>query len=128
MAFRNDLDALILSVLQSEALHGYEIAKRIHAKDETAFRNKEGQLYPILHRLENDRKIQGDWVSRDGLPAHKVYLVAERGDGDLIEMWRRISRAARSLRDSTRPKSAVMSRPTRGSEVFTRRSPEVSIG
>jgi DNA-binding PadR family transcriptional regulator len=100
MAFRSDLDALILSVLQAEALHGYEIAKRINAKGETAFHAKEGQLYPILHRLENEGKIQADWIPQDGKPARKVYRLTETGEGELkklIESWREFSQAVNSL-------------------------------
>ncbi|BDI33703.1 PadR family transcriptional regulator [Capsulimonas corticalis] len=100
MAFRSDLDALVLSVLQSEALHGYEIAKRINAKGETAFHAKEGQLYPILHRLENEGKIQADWIPQEGKPARKVYRLTETGKGELarlIETWREFSQAVNSL-------------------------------
>lgn len=100
MAFRTDLDALILSVLQTEALHGYEIVKRINARGEEAFHAKEGQLYPILHRLENEGKIQADWVLQEGKPARKVYHLTETGKGELarlVEAWQSFSHAVDSF-------------------------------
>ncbi|MEO7717511.1 MAG: helix-turn-helix transcriptional regulator [Capsulimonas sp.] len=100
MAFRSDLDTLTLSVLQTEALHGYEIAKRINAKGEAAFHAKEGQLYPILHRLENEGVIQADWIPQEGKPARKVYRLTETGKGELeklTEAWRKFAQAVESL-------------------------------
>ena len=83
MAFRRDLDVLMLSVLQAEALHGSEIARRIDARGETAFRTKEGRIYPILYRMENTGMLQSDWIPQEGKPARKVYRLTESGRGRL---------------------------------------------
>jgi PadR family transcriptional regulator PadR len=79
MAFRGDLDALILGVLNTSQMHGYEISKRINEGAEQAIRVKEAQLYPILHRLENDGKIEAEWLPQEGKPARKVYRLTEAG-------------------------------------------------
>lgn len=81
--FRSDLDALVLGVLQSGSLHGYEITKRINARDESVLSVKEGQLYPILHRLENEGKVAAEWVQQEGKPARKVYLLTAAGHSEL---------------------------------------------
>jgi len=81
--FRSDLDALVLGVLQSGHLHGYEITKRINAQDETILKVKEGQLYPILHRLENEGKIAAEWVQQEGKPARKMYTLTDAGHKEL---------------------------------------------
>lgn len=85
MAFRSDLDALILGVLQAGQLHGYEITKRINRQGETVLSVKEGQLYPILHRLENDGMIAAEWIPQEGKPARKVYSLTRKGHGELAQ-------------------------------------------
>jgi PadR family transcriptional regulator PadR len=83
MAFRTDLDALVLGVLQGGVCHGYEITKRINALGETAFRVNEGQLYPILHRLENEGKVMAEWIPQEGKPARKTYALTQAGRKEL---------------------------------------------
>ncbi|GAB4456282.1 MAG: helix-turn-helix transcriptional regulator [Armatimonadaceae bacterium] len=78
MDFRSDLDAMVLGVLQDTSLHGYEITRRINERS-TAFRIKEGQLYPILHRLENEGHIAATWVPQEGKPDRKVYRLTDSG-------------------------------------------------
>jgi PadR family transcriptional regulator PadR len=54
MAFKGDLEALVLGVLQDGELHGYEISKRIKLISAKALQVGEGQLYPALHKLEKE--------------------------------------------------------------------------
>jgi PadR family transcriptional regulator, regulatory protein PadR len=91
MAFKSDLDALILGVLQGEALHGYEIAKRIRLRSERSLKIGEGQLYPALHRLEEEGRVQAQWVPQEGKPSRKVYRLTKEGRVKLVEhqnAWR----------------------------------------
>lgn len=85
MAFRGDLDALVLGVLASGKMHGYEITQTINAAggSDGAVSVKEGQLYPILHRLENDEKIEAEWIEQAGRPARKVYRLTDAGRKEL---------------------------------------------
>jgi PadR family transcriptional regulator, regulatory protein PadR len=79
MDFRGDLDALVLGVLQDDGLHGYEITRRINERGTDTFRIKEGQLYPILHRLESEGRITAEWIPQEGKPARKVYHLTDDG-------------------------------------------------
>jgi PadR family transcriptional regulator PadR len=83
MAFRSDLDALILGVLRNEALHGYDIAKRIRDLSNKCLKIGEGQLYPTLHRLEDEGSVQAEWVQQEGKPARKVYSITPEGTVEL---------------------------------------------
>jgi PadR family transcriptional regulator PadR len=83
MAFRSDLDALILGVLRDHALHGYDIAKRISELSDKSIRIGEGQLYPTLHRLEDEGRVQAEWVQQEGKPARKVYSITPAGTVEL---------------------------------------------
>ena len=94
MAFRGDLESLILGVLQEGDLHGYEIAKRIRTMSNSMLTYGEGQLYPALHALEAQGAIEARWVSQEGKPARRVYTLTEQGRGDLVakrEEWSRFS-------------------------------------
>jgi PadR family transcriptional regulator, regulatory protein PadR len=100
MAFRGDLETLVLGVLASEPRHGYEIVRRVRATDDDALKVNEGQLYPLLHRLENDGLVVAEWVPQEGKPPRKVYALTARGRGALDarrESWKRFSRAVDGL-------------------------------
>jgi len=100
MAFRSDLDALVLGVLQAGECHGYEITKRINALGETAFRVNEGQLYPILHRLENEGKVKAEWIPQEGKPARKTYALTDAGRKELDvhrETWKQFVSSVNSV-------------------------------
>jgi transcriptional regulator len=94
MAFKTDLEALVLGVLQDEPLHGYEIAKRIKKLSDTALAVGEGQLYPALHKLERDGMIQAEWIPQEGKPPRKVYRLTDEGNGALAHHRREWSRFA----------------------------------
>lgn len=100
MAFRGDLDALVLGVLASGAAHGYEITRRINGAGGESLAVREGQLYPILHRLENEGRIQAEWIPQEGKPARKVYSLTDAGRAELAtkrEAWRKFAESVSSL-------------------------------
>lgn len=79
MGFKGDLEALILGVLRTEPLHGYEISKRIKSLSDKVLSYGEGQLYPALHRLETDGAVGASWIPQDGKPPRKVYSITDEG-------------------------------------------------
>jgi len=94
MAFRSDLDTLILGVLQGGPLHGYDISKRIKDLSQEALKVGEGQLYPALHKLEEDKLIRSQWIEQEGKPPKKVYALTARGSGMLKKQkqeWKKFS-------------------------------------
>ena len=108
MAFRTDLDTLVLGVLHTGRLHGYEISKRINAHGQEVFGIKEGQLYPILHRLENEGKIASEWVPQPGKPARRVYALTENGRWELSrqrEHWQQFVDSVNRLLTPMRPET-----------------------
>jgi transcriptional regulator len=96
MAFKSDLEALILGVLQEGDRHGYEIAKRIRELSDTALAVGEGQLYPALHRLEKDGFVAATWIPQEGKPPRKVYRLTDEGNGALAahrQEWERFAKS-----------------------------------
>ena len=79
MAFTQDLEAVILGILQGGGKHGYDLAKRIREIDRGALNAREGRLYPLLHRLEVEGQIAGQWVPQEGRPPRKVYHLTAMG-------------------------------------------------
>jgi len=97
LAFKGDLEALILGVLQAGELHGYEISKRIRELSDTALAVGEGQLYPALHRLERDGMVAATWVPQEGKPPRKVYRLTDDGNGELARHQREWSKFAEGV-------------------------------
>lgn len=83
MPFRSDLSALILATLQAAPLHGYEIVRRIRDAG-VAQKLTEGQIYPYLHRLEEDRLVSAEWQTDTGAAPRRVYRLTEAGTKELI--------------------------------------------
>lgn len=83
MAFRTDLEALILGALADGPLHGYGIVKRIRESAGEVLKLGESQLYPILYRLEKDGTIVSEWEPQEGKPSRKTYALTELGKKEL---------------------------------------------
>jgi PadR family transcriptional regulator PadR len=94
MAFKSDLETLILAVLQEGDLHGYEISKRITNAGSTALRVWEGQLYPALHKMEKRGYLCATWIPQEGKPPRKIYALTEDGHKMLVNernAWKEFS-------------------------------------
>ena len=57
---------LILSLLESKDMYGYEMTKEIERRSDSIFTLKEGTLYPILHTLEVERFVEAYWNEEAG--------------------------------------------------------------
>ena len=60
-AVRGHLDALILSVLEREPLHGYAVMQALQRSSGGALDLPTGSLYPALRRLERAGYLQSEW-------------------------------------------------------------------
>jgi DNA-binding PadR family transcriptional regulator len=82
--------ALILAILSSGPHHGYQLALELEEKSRGAFRFNHGTLYPILHKLEQEGLIRGDWLDEPTKRRRKSYTLTEAGRERLagqIEAW-----------------------------------------
>lgn len=105
MAFKGDLDALILGILKDRTAHGYEISKRISKETDQLVKVGEGQLYPALHRLENHASIEAEWIPQEGKPARKVYKITDKGLKDLASKraaWEKLANGVQSILGSVK--------------------------
>ena len=100
MAFKSDLEALILGVLHDRALHGYEISKRIKERGGEALAVGEGRLYPALHKLEADGKVTAQWEPREGKPPRRIYELTEAGQLEFSsqqDAWKKFTSGVGSI-------------------------------
>lgn len=88
MAFRSDLDAVVLAVLESGPKHGYAILKDLFRHTNGLIKLGEGQLYPTLHKLETGGFVSAEWAAQEGKPARKVYSISTTGREHLAKLRR----------------------------------------
>ncbi len=95
------LDMLVLRLLTEEKKYGYQLILELREKSGTIFCLKEGTLYPILYRLEEERLVESRWSEAESrqLP-RKYYLITDKGRETLDEMyqsWRQITEGVERL-------------------------------
>lgn len=69
---------LILNLLSEKPQYGYELIKTLKTRSNDVFDMKEGTLYPILHKLENDELVQASNQMVSGR-MRKVYTITTKG-------------------------------------------------
>lgn len=86
------LEMLVLETVCEVETYGYELLTRLKEKSGGLFTLKEGTLYPILYRLEDDGMIASEWSQAEGRSApKKMYRATERGREKRIRqigIWR----------------------------------------
>ena len=95
MNLRGTLPALILEALESGPEHGYSIAQRIKERSRGVLDFKEGTLYPALHKLEKEGRIDSTEEVENGR-VRRYYRITPPGRKALAterEEWRTLSRA-----------------------------------
>lgn len=89
------LDMLVLRLLKYEAKYGYQIIQEMKEKSGETFLLKDGTLYPILYRLEDEQLVVSKWSEAEGKQVpRKYYEITEAGQKALDEIevvWKRIS-------------------------------------
>ncbi len=88
---------LVLEAVCAGPTYGYALLGRIGEKCGGLFAVKEGTLYPILYRLEDDGFITANWSAGEGRSApKKIYAATEAGRAEARRrraVWREFSAA-----------------------------------
>lgn len=89
------LDMLVLQLLMEKKKYGYQLIMELREKSRDIFCLKEGTLYPILYRLEDEGLVESRWseAAHKQIP-RKYYLMTDKGRQTLQEMrqsWRQIA-------------------------------------
>ena len=98
------LELLVLRLLRSGALNGWDIMQRIQIVSGEVLSVTPGALYPALHRLEERGLVSAEWGTSDNNRQAKFYKLTPAGRKQLEserETWERFAGAvARVLRDA----------------------------
>ncbi len=95
------LEMLILNILCQKTTYGYELMSELKQASNDLFTLKEGTLYPILYRLEDEGMIESTWSHGEGrIAPKKMYRATERGKQDALrrlKIWKDFSTAVNSF-------------------------------
>jgi transcriptional regulator len=73
------LELLVLRLLRSGQLHGWDIMQRIQLVSGEVLSVTPGALYPALHRLEERGLIEAEWGSSENNRRAKIYRLTAAG-------------------------------------------------
>ncbi|MBA3746321.1 MAG: helix-turn-helix transcriptional regulator [Solirubrobacterales bacterium] len=87
-----ELDRLLLSALKVGPAHGYAVIEQLRRGAEGDIDLPDSAIYPALHRLEQRKLLDSDWVEIGGR-RRRVYRLTDRGHASLRRLERRQRRA-----------------------------------
>ena len=70
---------MVLLALEHGPKHGYEIARYLQEASDGYFSLSFGALYPVLHKLEQDKLVAAAWQEAGTSRKKKVYSLSKRG-------------------------------------------------
>ena len=76
---KGSAELLILSLLNAQPRHGYDLSKLIRARSGGQLTFHIDSLYPLLYRLEERGWIKGAWVEKAGERRRRFYRVTAAG-------------------------------------------------
>jgi PadR family transcriptional regulator, regulatory protein PadR len=94
------LELLILRVLRSGPLNGWDVMQRIRLVSGDVIKVGAGSLYPALHRLESRRLVAAEWDVSENNRRAKFYKLTPAGLRQLEaerETWARFIGAVEAI-------------------------------
>ena len=76
---KGSAELLVLSLLEDQPRHGYDISKLIQVRSGGALQFHVTSLYPLLHRLEEQGSIEGRWVEKAEQRRRRYYNLTAQG-------------------------------------------------
>src|SRR5690606_29247517 len=76
---KGSAELLILSLVEDQARHGYDIARMIEIRSKGALAFHADSMYPLLYRLERRGLIKGRWVEKPGERRRRLYRITAKG-------------------------------------------------
>jgi PadR family transcriptional regulator PadR len=76
---KGSAELLVLSLLEDQPRHGYDISKLIQLRSGGALTFHVTSLYPLLHRLEKLGWIDGRWVEKADQRRRRYYSLTPAG-------------------------------------------------
>src|SRR5215467_5743287 len=76
---KGSAELLVLSLLENQPRHGYDISKLIHIRSGGALQFHVTSLYPLLYRLEKRGWVAGRWVEKAEQRRRRYYTLTPEG-------------------------------------------------
>ena len=76
---KGSAELLILSLLEDQPRHGYEIGRLIDMRSRGTLHFHVASLYPLLYRLEKRAWIEGRWVEKANQRRRRHYRLTTEG-------------------------------------------------
>lgn len=90
------LEILVLKLLEKNTMYGYQIIQMLKDYSNSMFILKEGTLYPILYRLEDEGCLTSFWSHSNSKEVpKKFYKITEKGQEtlqELTKLWNAFSK------------------------------------
>jgi PadR family transcriptional regulator PadR len=96
------LTMLILRVLQSESLHGYAMAQRIHLLSREVLAVEEGLLYPTLQKMLLKGWVEAEWGISETNRQVRFYKLTPKGRAQLKAEMSSFDRVTQAIQDILR--------------------------
>ena len=96
---RGNLDLMILSTLADGAKYGYLIQQRLGEASRGRISVQAGTLYPILHKLEDEKLVKAHWEDSTGRE-RKWYELTAKGEKRLqlrAGQWQQLAATLQEL-------------------------------
>lgn len=77
---KGSAEMLILSLVEEQARHGYDIARHIELRSQGEITFHAASLYPLLYRLEQRGWIKGRWLEKAGQRRRRMYAITTKGE------------------------------------------------
>ena len=100
---------LILSVLATEKMYGYQIMRELERRSEGYFSMTAALLYPALHRLEMDGLLKSGWQPGQGKRRRKYYTITPRGKKALTASRAEWEKFIRKMQTTLQPAASSVS-------------------
>jgi PadR family transcriptional regulator PadR len=81
---KGSAELLILSLLEDQPRHGYEIGRLIDIRSGGTLHFHVASLYPLLYRLEKRGWIHGRWVEKPSQRRRRYYRLTPAGQRVLV--------------------------------------------
>jgi PadR family transcriptional regulator PadR len=76
---KGSAEFLILSLLEHEPRHGYDLCKLIESQSKGVLVYNVASLYPLLYRMEKRGLVAGRWVEKAGQRRRRFYKLTAEG-------------------------------------------------
>jgi PadR family transcriptional regulator PadR len=97
---RGCAELVLLTLLLSRPMYGYEILTTLEERGNGGFQFKQGTLYPLLYRLEREGWIEAAWIEPEGAKRRKTYRITRdgrRAQRTKAAEWARLQAAVEAL-------------------------------